>query len=100
MGGPGAHAVHGLSAVGGALHHGLAMAIGHLRMGGHPNALQARPAGARSDLRDLTPLVMSGAALLVIIGIFVLILVWAKSQTRVRPEPRIVLSSTAAEVER
>ena len=39
-------------------------------------------------------------ALLVIIGIFVLILVWAKSQTRVRPEPRIVLSPTTAEVER
>lgn len=43
---------------------------------------------------------MGQIALLVIIGIFVVILIWAKSQNRFRPEPRIVLSPTAAEVER
>ena len=39
-------------------------------------------------------------ALLVIVGVFTLILAWAKSQTRFRPESRIVLSKTPMEVER
>src|SRR3546814_7450101 len=54
-----AHMMHALHAVIGAHLHHVAVAIGHLRMVGHPDTLPRRTGRARPELRNLAPFIMA-----------------------------------------
>src|SRR3546814_2997329 len=51
--------MHALHAVIGAHLHHVAVAIGHLRMVGHPDTLPRRTGRARPELRNLAPFIMA-----------------------------------------